>query len=51
MNKLFCQWQDSEYAWQKFHKVLNMPPVLNMQGLGIKEGCEYARVTQDPEYA
>ena len=28
-----------------------MPPVLNMPGLGIWQGCEYARVTEGAEYA
>ena len=33
-------WQDAEYL-----------PVLNMSGLRIWQGCEYARVTQGAEYA
>ena len=41
----------SEYVWSKFHRVLNMPSVLNMLGLGIGQVCEYARVTQASEYA
>ena len=44
-------WQGSEYDWSTFHKVLNRPPVLNMPGLRIWQGCEYARVTQVAEYA
>ena len=43
-------WQDSEYAWSTFHKVLK-PPVLNIPGLRLWQGCEYARVTQGAEYA
>ena len=38
--KLFWLWQRSEYAWSKFHKVLSLPPVLNMPGFGIWQGCE-----------
>ena len=49
-NKLFQLWQVSEYAWSKFHRVLNMPPVLNMQELGIWQGCKYTRVTQGFEH-
>ena len=41
----------SEYAWSKFRRVLNVPLVLNMPGLGIWQGCEYARITQGSEYA
>ena len=44
-------WQGSEYAWSTFHRVINNPPVLNMLGLRIWQGCEYARVTQVAEYA
>ena len=40
----------SEYAWSKFHRVLNMPLVLNVPGLEMWGGCEYAKVTDDPEY-
>ena len=48
----FWLWQSSEYAWSKFHRVLNMPSVLNMPGeLRIWQGCEYARVTKGVEYA
>ena len=47
--KEFCIFQDSEYAMflymQALHKVLNMP------GLRLWQGCEYARVTQGAEYA
>ena len=39
-------WQDSEYAWSTFHRVLNRPPLLNMLRLRIWQCCEYARVTQ-----
>ena len=51
LNNLFWLWQDFECVWSKFHRVLNMPPVLNMPGLGIWQGCEYARVTQGSGYA
>ena len=34
-DKLFWLWKCSEYACSKFHIVLNMPPVLNIPGLGI----------------
>ena len=44
-------WQGSEYAWSKFHRILNMLLVLNMPGLRIRQGCEYARVTKDAEDA
>ena len=44
-------WQDAEYAWSTFHMVLNNLPVLNMSGLRIWQGCEYARVTQGAECA
>ena len=40
----------SEYAWWTFHKILNKPLFLNMSGLRIWQGCEYARVTQGAEY-
>ena len=42
-------WQGSTYVWSTFHRVLNNPPVLNMPGLRIWQGCEYARVTQGAE--
>ena len=29
---------------------MNMPPVLNIAGLGIWQGCEDARVAQGAEY-
>ena len=41
----------SEHAWSKFHKALNILPVLNMPGLGIWQGCEYAGFIQGSEYA
>ena len=41
----------SEYALLKFHRVLNMPPILSMLRLGTFQGCEYARVTQGAKYA
>ena len=47
---LYWLWQGSEYACSKFHKVLNMPPVFNMPGLGIWQVCEYARVAKDAKY-
>ena len=28
-----------------------MPPILNMPGLGISQGCEDARVAKGAEYA
>ena len=42
--------QGFQYDWFTFHKVLEKPPVLNMLGLRIWKGCEYARVTQSAEY-
>ena len=36
---------------QKFHRVLNMPPVLNMPGLRMWQCFEYAKATQVVEYA
>ena len=36
---------------QSFTGFWIMPPVLNISGLGISWGCEYARVTQGSEYA
>ena len=44
-------WQGSEYVWSTFHRALNEPPVLNILGLRIWQGCEYAVVTQGAEYA
>ena len=44
-------WQGSKYAWSRYYKDLNRPPVLNMLGLRTLQGCEYARVTQGAEYA
>ena len=35
LNKLFWQYQSSEYVWSKFRWVLNMPPVPNILVLGI----------------
>ena len=46
-----ASWQSSEYACSMFYRVLNKPPVLNMQGLRIWQGFEYARVTQGAKYA
>ena len=43
-------WQGSEYIWSTLHRVLNKPPVLNMLGHRIWQGCEYARVMQGAEY-
>ena len=43
--------QGSEYTWSMFRKVLNKRSVLNMPGLRIWQGCEYARVAQGAEYA
>ena len=51
LNKLFSLWQGSQYAWSKFHRILNMPPVPNMSELGIWQGCKNTRVTQGAEYA
>ena len=39
-------WLGSKYAWSKFNRVLNKPPVLNMPGVRIWQSCEYVRVTQ-----
>ena len=44
-------WQGSEFAWSMFHGVLNKIRVLNIPGLKLWEGREYARVTQTAEYA
>ena len=49
----FCickRWQGSEYVWSIFVRVLNQPLVLNMPGLKICQGCEYARVTHGAEH-
>ena len=43
--------EGSEQAWSKFYRVFNMAPVLNMPGLEVWQGCEYARVIQGSEYA
>ena len=54
LNKLFWPfwlWQVSEYTWSKFQRILNMPPILNMLGLGICQGWEDARVAKGAEYA
>ena len=40
-----------ECSWSKFHRVLNMPPVLNMPRLEICQSCEHARIMQGAEYA
>ena len=42
-------WQGSEHARSTFHRVLSKPPVLNMLGLRIWQGFEYAIVTQGAE--
>ena len=34
-----------------FCRVLNVPPVLNMPGLRIGQGCEYERVTKGAKKA
>ena len=44
-------WQSSEYGQSTFLRVLNKLPLLNMPGLWILQGFEYARVTQGTEYA
>ena len=44
-------WQGSEYAWLKFHRLLNVRLVLNIPGLRIWQGCKYVRVTPGTEYA
>ena len=44
-------WQDSDYAWSSFHRVLTKPIVLNIPGLRIWQGYEYARVTHDADYS
>ena len=33
-------WQGSEYIWSTFQRAFNKPPVLNMPGLRIWQGCE-----------
>ena len=40
-----------DYTWSKSDRVLNMPLVLNVTGLGVWQDCEYMRVTQSSEYA
>ena len=40
-----------EYVWPKFHRVLNMPPVLIMPARRIRPVCDYTRVTQGCEHA
>ena len=39
--KLFWLWQSHEFDWLKFHRVLNMLPVLNIQRLRIWPGWLY----------
>ena len=51
LNKLFWLCLGSKYAWSKFHRVLNMSPILNMPGLRIWLVCDYTKVTQCCEYA
>ena len=51
VNKLFWQCKGSEYVWSKFYRALNMPPFLNMPGLRMWPGYEYARVIYDAEYS
>ena len=46
LNKLLWLWQDSKYAWSKYHRVLKMLSVIYMSGLGIWQVFTYARVTQ-----
>ena len=41
----------SEYAQICLDRVLNTSWVLNMPGFWIRQGSEYARVTQDSKYA
>ena len=45
-------WQGSEYALPSFYRALIKPLVLNKNtpGFRIRQGCEYARVTQGAEY-
>ena len=45
----YALWQGSEYAWSKFHRVLNKPQVLNMPGFRIWQSLQ--RVLNVPEYA
>ena len=40
MDKLIWLWQRSQYAWSKFHRHLNMPPVLSVSGRNMAR-CEY----------
>ena len=49
--KLLWLWQSFEYAWSKFHRVLNMSLVLTMPELEIWQSCKYAWVTHGAEYA
>ena len=44
-------WKSSENAWSTFHRVLHMPPFLNVSGLRIWQSFEYASVTQGAKYA
>ena len=46
-----ASWQGSEYVWSMPHRVLNKPPVPDMPGLRIWQGCKNPRVTQGAEYA
>ena len=39
------------HVWSSFRMYLNMHPVLNMPSFRIRQGCEYAKVTQGAEYA
>ena len=39
-----------ENVLKAYSEDLNMPTVLNMPGLEIWKGCEYARETQGSEY-
>ena len=41
LNKLFWPWHGYGYAWSKFHRVFNMPSVLNMPELRIWHSNEY----------
>ena len=43
-------WQNSEYAWSTFYRILHKSPVLNMPGFKIWQSCESARVTKGTEY-
>ena len=44
-------WQGYGYALSTFHRLLNKPTALNMQGVRMWLVYEYARVTQGAEYA